>query len=73
MAQAALRPTLRRAPNSYYMNDENLFRRELEMILAVAIEVVGSIMDGTNSISSTTHKRGTYRPTVGVVSYGTPP
>jgi hypothetical protein len=70
MPDIALRPSLRRAPNVYDKEKENLFRRELEMILAIAVEVVGSLANGTNSIGSPTMKRQTYRPPIGVVTHG---
>jgi hypothetical protein len=67
---ANVRPSLLRAPDEYSKEMENLFRRELEIILSIAIQVAGAVASGDSSIMSSTIKRQAYMPPVGIMFYG---
>ena len=53
----AATPQLTRAPVEYDQVNEALFRRELENILVVALQVANNVATGEAPIASHTHKR----------------
>ena len=66
----AATPQFRQAPTEYNADSENLFRRELENIILVALAIANGVASGESQVVSMTNKRGSYAPPVGVMTYG---
>jgi hypothetical protein len=66
----AATPSLRLAPAQYDPAAENLFRRELENILVIALSIANQVASGTATPMSHTLKRNQYLPSIGLHSHG---
>jgi hypothetical protein len=62
-------PSFRQSPVEYDQDSENLFRRELETVIMIAMAVARNIASGESSIASHSIKRHQYQPPVGVATF----
>jgi hypothetical protein len=57
------------APPEYSQTNEQLFRRDMELTISRAIDLLAAIADGSNVSSSQAHKHHQYLPTLGVTRF----